>query len=145
MYSTAIQNPIRLCHFLRSFKMLNIIMDYKMVPQLSTLSLALCHEALVGGGNHKNISFIHSKCPCLNHIFQLTLYARLIQSILPMQNIRPSICSVRRLIRLWDNIHIINFATNDMFPMLSTLSLALVVMYYTPANFSEVEAQRVCK
>ena len=28
--------------------------------------------------------------PCLNHIFQHTLYARLIQSILPMQNIRPS-------------------------------------------------------
>ena len=28
--------------------------------------------------------------PCLNHIFQHTLYARLILSILPMQNIRPS-------------------------------------------------------
>ena len=82
--------------------------------------------------------------PCLNHIFQHTLYTRLIQSILPMQNIRLSICSVERPIRLWDHIHIINFATNDMFPMLSALSLALVVMYYTPANFSELEAQRVC-
>ena len=30
--------------------MLNIIMDYRMVPLLSTLSLALCHEALEGGG-----------------------------------------------------------------------------------------------
>ena len=27
-------------------------MDYRMVPQLSALSLALCHEALEGGGNH---------------------------------------------------------------------------------------------
>ena len=33
--------------------MLNIIMDYRMVPPLSALSLALCHEALEGGGNHK--------------------------------------------------------------------------------------------
>ena len=82
--------------------------------------------------------------PCLNHIFKHPLYARLIQSILPMQNIRPSICSVGRPIRLWDHIHIINFATNDMFPMLSALSLALVVVYYTPANFSELEAQCVC-
>ena len=32
--------------------MLNVIMDHKMVPQLSALSLALCHEALEGGGNH---------------------------------------------------------------------------------------------
>ena len=30
-------------------------------PLLSALSLALCHEASVGGGNHKNISFIHYK------------------------------------------------------------------------------------
>ena len=30
--------------------MLNIIMDYRMVPLLSALSLALCHEALEGGG-----------------------------------------------------------------------------------------------
>ena len=122
-----------------------------MVPQLSALSLALCHEALVVGTIKTYHLFtpndmFHS--PCLNHIFQHTLYARLIQSILPVQNIRPSICSVRRPIRLWDHIHIINFATNDMFryllPMLSALSLALVVMYYTPANFSELEAQRVC-
>ena len=34
--------------------MLNIIMDYRMVPQLSALSLALCHEALEGGGNQQN-------------------------------------------------------------------------------------------
>ena len=33
--------------------MLSIIMDYRMVPPLSALSLALCHEALEGGGNHK--------------------------------------------------------------------------------------------
>ena len=33
--------------------MLNIIMDYRMVPPLSALSLALYHEALEGGGNHK--------------------------------------------------------------------------------------------
>ena len=52
--------------------------------------------------------------------------------------------AVGRPIRLWDYIHIINFATNDMFPMLSALSLALVVMYYTLANFSELEAQRMC-
>ena len=32
-----------------------------MVPQLSALSLALCYEALVGGGNRKNISFIRYK------------------------------------------------------------------------------------
>ena len=32
--------------------MLNIIMDYRMVPPLSALYLALCHEALEGGGNH---------------------------------------------------------------------------------------------
>ena len=31
--------------------MLNIIMDYRMVPPLSVLSLALYHEALEGGGN----------------------------------------------------------------------------------------------
>ena len=35
--------------------MLNVIMDYRMVPPLSALSLALCHEALEGGGNHKMI------------------------------------------------------------------------------------------
>ena len=28
-------------------------MDYRMVPQLSALSLALCHEVLEGGGNHQ--------------------------------------------------------------------------------------------
>ena len=33
--------------------MLNVIMDHKMVPPLSAFSLALCHEALEGGGNHK--------------------------------------------------------------------------------------------
>ena len=33
--------------------MLNVIMDHKMAPPLSALSLALCHEALEGGGNHK--------------------------------------------------------------------------------------------
>ena len=33
--------------------MLNIIMDYRMVPPLSALSLALCHEALEGGGYHQ--------------------------------------------------------------------------------------------
>ena len=32
-----------------------------MVPPLSALSLALCYEALVGGGNHKNISSIRYK------------------------------------------------------------------------------------
>ena len=37
MYSTAIQNLIRLCLFLRSFKMLNIITGQTMVPQLSAL------------------------------------------------------------------------------------------------------------
>ena len=38
--------------------MLNIIMDYRMVPQLSALSLALCHEVLEGCGNHEIIHFI---------------------------------------------------------------------------------------
>ena len=28
-------------------------MDYRMVPQLSALSLALCHEVLEGGGNQQ--------------------------------------------------------------------------------------------
>ena len=28
-------------------------MDYRMVPQLSALSLALCHEVLEGGGYHQ--------------------------------------------------------------------------------------------
>ena len=37
--------------------MLSIIMDYRMVPPLSALSLALCHEALEGGGYQQ----IHKK------------------------------------------------------------------------------------
>ena len=41
--------------------MLNIIMDYRMVPPLSALSLALCHEALEGGGNHKTETIISQK------------------------------------------------------------------------------------
>ena len=32
-----------------------------MVPQLSVLSLALCHEALEGGGNHKTETSITKK------------------------------------------------------------------------------------
>ena len=32
-----------------------------MVPQLSALSLALCHEALEGGGNHKMVTIISQK------------------------------------------------------------------------------------
>ena len=32
-----------------------------MVPQLSVLSLALCHEALEGGGNHKTENQHHKK------------------------------------------------------------------------------------
>ena len=41
--------------------MLNIIMDYRMAPPLSALSLALCHEALEGGGNHKTETIISQK------------------------------------------------------------------------------------
>ena len=36
-------------------------MDHKMVPQLSALSLALCHEALEGGGNHFMVTIILQK------------------------------------------------------------------------------------
>ena len=36
-----------------------------MVPLLSTLSLALCHEVLEGGGNHKIETSIAKKLPLL--------------------------------------------------------------------------------
>ena len=41
--------------------MLSIIMDYRMVPQLSALSLALCHEVLEGGGYQQMGTIISQK------------------------------------------------------------------------------------
>ena len=51
--SSNMWTKITLTHYLMVTKVSILCRSKQMVPQLSALSLALCYEALVGGGNHR--------------------------------------------------------------------------------------------
>ena len=62
-------------------------MDYRMVPPLSELSLALCHEALQGGGNQETETIKSQKeTSPLAHFVRNSLPHKSFHFCSPMQN-----------------------------------------------------------